>query len=826
MAGLARLPAARHDRALAKKGRETVIKRWFLPLMLALACAPAIAQEDPVRTASAQLTQAEDDLRAVDRAMDGRVDKDARDTLRAKVASARETARAAAATLADALARVDARIAGLGSASPGQNEAPEIRQQRTRLAQEHAQLDAAVKRGNLAAVEAQQLVEEIDRSTAEQLNQTLWQHVASPLTPAFWSAVLKSVPRDLRRIDLFLKQGGAQIGAGWRGGVPWQAMLGLALAFLLLFPARVGGRALGKRYLIGSAPGHRVRRSAFAIWSMVVGTVAPLLAAIALVQGLRWAGLLPERWSGLLDGFVAATGFGAFTGALAGAVLMRSQPSWRIAPISDETARRVRPLSWLLAGLAFVSILIDAFNQAVGASRAAVVTTEALEALLHLALIGALLLLLGRLRVERIEREGEAGGGEAAGAGLGLVTLVAWLLVGLAALALLFGYVAFSIFVARLMVWGVVLGSTVYLLMCGADDAATSVFNRESRIGAAMVRAFGIRGSLLDQFGLLLSAALRIVLVLVAFSLLLSPFGAGGIGDLFGRLGAFAQGVQIGGLSLSPGVILRSIVVLVVGLALVRAFQGWLENRYLPVTDLDGSGRNSVSLIARYVGLALAVIWALASLGIGVERIALLLSALSVGIGFGLQAITQNFVSGLILLAERPIKIGDWVRVGTDEGDVKRISVRSTEIALADHSTLIVPNSELITKSVLNKTLGPSLGRIQIQFSVLLGTDTARVRDMVLEAFTGESAVLADPAPAVFIDAITDGRVLFNCFAHVPSPRDAYGARSNILMTLLARFRDEGIDIGTVPQRFEVAGGGALPIHETAGRAGDGGEGA
>jgi len=232
---------------------------------------------------------------------------------------------------------------------------------------------------------------------------------------------------------------------------------------------------------------------------------------------------------------------------------------------------------------------------------------------------------------------------------------------------------------------------------------------------------------------------------------------------------------------------------------------GWLEKRYLPATDLDGSGRNSVGLVARYLGVALTVIWSLASLGIGVERIALLLSALSVGIGFGLQAITSTFVSGLILLAERPIKIGDWVRVGTDEGDVKRISVRSTEIALADHSTLIVPNSELITKTVLNKTLASPLGRLQIQFSVPLGTDAALVRQIVLDTFAAEPAILDTPAPAAFVDSIADGRILFNSFAHVASPRDAYGARSNVFLQLLTRFRTEAIDIGTVPQRLELA---------------------
>jgi small-conductance mechanosensitive channel len=201
------------------------------------------------------------------------------------------------------------------------------------------------------------------------------------------------------------------------------------------------------------------------------------------------------------------------------------------------------------------------------------------------------------------------------------------------------------------------------------------------------------------------------------------------------------------------------------------------------------------------------VLWGLAALGIGLERIALLLSALSVGIGFGLQAITQNFVSGLILLAERPVKIGDLIRIGADEGDVKRISVRSTEIVLGDHSTLIVPNSKLITETVLNKTLSNALGRIQILFTVPLNTDPGPVREIVLQAFADSAAILDTPAPVVFLDGIVDGRIGFNCMAHVAGPRDAYPARSGVLMQILQRFVAEGIDIGTPNMKLELIGG-------------------
>jgi len=247
-----------------------------------------------------------------------------------------------------------------------------------------------------------------------------------------------------------------------------------------------------------------------------------------------------------------------------------------------------------------------------------------------------------------------------------------------------------------------------------------------------------------------------------------------------------------------------------VGLFMVRSVQRWLTTRYLPATDLDAGAQNSIAMVMRYTGLILAVLWTLASLGIGFERIALLLSALSVGIGFGLQAITQNFVSGLILLAERPVKIGDWVKIGDQEGDVKRISVRATEIQIADRSTLIVPNSELITKSIINKTLADPVGRIQLEFSVPIGTDVEQVRSMVMAIYHAQEAVLDDPKPSLYIDTITDGRINFKGFAFVGSPRGVYSTRSDIWFCLLSQLPAAGIELGSTPQQVQWIG--AAPV--------------
>ncbi|MDY0959565.1 DUF3772 domain-containing protein [Sphingomonas sp. CFBP8993] len=795
-------------------------------LLLALAAVLAVAGRvqaqtpaNPATASAAKIAEAEIEVRSVDHALDQQVDDADRRALRDRAQGAKDVTTQAVSDLSEQLALVNARITGLGPVTPGEVEAPELSAQRKSLGSLRTTLDAAIKRGRLAGVEAGQLVDEIDQSQAEQFSEKLSTKAPSPLSPGFWIVVLDQAPRDLRRVGLFLQQGHEQISRQWRGGVPWHALLGFAVAILLLGPVRLAAHRLAQRRLIAEAPPSRVRRSAYTFWRVAVGTLCPLVAAFVLVQGLRWSGLLPQRWTGFLNGFVFATGIAGFTAAVTGAVLMRSQPSWRIAPIDDETAARLRPLSWGLTVLTFATAVIGAFELAIGSSRSATVATQATMALLHLLLIVATLVVLGRIRARRAAQNDTTSAGVSAG--LSVAALLAWVAVVIAGLALVIGYIWFSYFVALMIGWTVLLGSALYLMLVAADDIATTVFVRDSRIGVTLTRALGIRGAMVDQFGLVLSGIVRLALVLLALGMFLRPFGASGNpGAIFDQLAAVADGIKVGNVWISPGAILRGLAVLLVGLGLVRAFMRWLEQRYLPATDLDGSGRNSVSLVARYIGIALAVIWALASLGIGVERIALLLSALSVGIGFGLQAITQNFVSGLILLAERPIKIGDLIRVGTDEGDVKRISVRSTEIELADHSTLIVPNSELITKSVLNKTLAGPLGRIQIQFSVPIETDADLVRGIVLDCFSAEAAVLTDPMPKAFIDSIIDGRIHFNCLAHVESPRAAYGTRSAVLFALLAALRDKGIEIGTLPQKMELVRHSGTAAHGSPAQAG------
>lgn len=784
-------------------------------LLSLLATGTATAQaDDPVGAAVTKLAEASADVRAVEAAADDAHGREERSELIDRLAAARTVAADTGATLQAQMALVDAKIAEVGPTTAGIVDAPDIVAQRKLLAQRRATIDSAIKRGNLLSVEAQQLTDSINAAQAAELGRSWATRNASPLTPAFWAGIAAALPHDMEQATRYAGRVMRDIVAGARGGHVWLAVLGLVVAIALAWPARIALRDAGRRYAIGSAPGHRVRRSSYAMWRVATGTLLPTLAAVMLVQGLRWSGLAGATAEPVLSTFVFAVGMGNFVGALAAALLMRSQGSWRLLPIGDRVAVALLPWAWVLAILTALDILLPAVNEVLHIGGALDAAANAGLATIRLVVIGGVLLTLGRLRAHADEAadaaaaqnpavETSAGAG-AGRAWVGGVTLVAWLVTLVGTAALLIGYTNFSLFLTRIAIeWLAIVAATFYLLLVFIDDVVTTVFASTSRTGQMLARGIGIRASAIDQFGVLLSGALRLGLAIVAVVMLLTPFGSD-VGSTFDRFATVANGITIGDVSISPWAIIRAVIVLCVGLTLARLFMRWLNERYLPTTELDLSARNSFAMVARYLAIILAVLWGLASLGIGMERIALLLSALSVGIGFGLQAITQNFVSGLILLAERPVKIGDLVRIGTDEGDVKRISVRSTEIELADHSTLIVPNSELITKPVLNKTLNNPLGRVQIQFSVPLNIDPSRVQAIVLDAFAADPTVLDDPAPKAFVDSIADGRILFNCFAHTAGPRAAYGARSAVLLAVLQRFAQEDIDVGTVPQQLQL----------------------
>nr|WP_295920815.1 DUF3772 domain-containing protein [uncultured Xanthomonas sp.] len=725
-----------------------------------------------------------------------------------QVSDASNDAQTAVDALAPQLAQVEARLQQLGPAATG--DSPDIAAQRKALTKQRDSLDSGVKRGKLMVVEARQLADEIERARAEHFSQELSLRSPSPLSPALWKQIAADFPDDQAKLLALytlgmqsLQDAIAEHGSGALG-------VGIAIALILLFPLRYLLRWLGKRYAVSRAPGSRLRRSGLAIWFLLLGTLTPGLAALALAEALRSIDAVPERLDAVLNGFVVVSFAAAFMGSLGASVLLPNQPSWRLFPIDDATARRLRKYTWATAALAWLSSMLLVINQAARTSDSATVAADGVIALVYGVLILATLTSLSRLRRRQYAEAAAQALANAQppppgqhGGALALIGVLVKVAVVVALLAALLGYLHLGLFITRQIIWITMIVGAIRLLMTFADDFALWLFASEGRIGRAANGAFGVRSSSLEQAGVLTSALIRVVLLLIGVGALLMPFGTNVsiVSDWFSLL---SDGIRLSDkVVVYPGAIARAVLVLLLGLGVMQYLHRWLTQTYLPRTELDDGSRNSISTVARYVGIILAALWALAALGIGLERIALVVSALSVGIGFGLQSITQNFVSGLILLAERPVKIGDWIKIGDQEGDVRRISVRATEIQVGDRSTLIVPNSELITKTLRNMTLAGPLGRVQIQFAVSLSTDVVKLRALLLELYAAHPGVLDDPAPSVFIDSIANGHVTLNSFAYVASPRLTYGTRSELFFALLQRLAEEGIALES-PQEVKL----------------------
>lgn len=461
-----------------------------------------------------------------------------------------------------------------------------------------------------------------------------------------------------------------------------------------------------------------------------------------------------------------------------------STPSWRPPALSDLAAQRLRRIPWLLGAAALLFGLIERISRTIGSSLPATVATRGLMALVISGLIGSAWLRLRKARQQQAD-DGEVEhhplwiGLLGAAAVLGVLT--SWLGVAL-------GYIALAFFVAVQILWiGVIVAST-YLLFHLLNDLIHTVLSPRGRGGQRLQATFQLAPHTLDQAATLLAGLSRVLLTLLVLATVLTPFGAGP-GDLLASAGRTLSNLKLGTLSIDPGSIFRAALVLVIGILLLRILKRWLRDQLLPKSTMEPGMQDSIVTLLGYLGGLLVLVLTLATLNVNLTSITWIVSALSVGIGFGLQAIVQNFISGLILLVERPVKVGDWVSLGTVEGDIRRINVRATEIQLWDRSTVIVPNSQLITENVRNVTQPNALGRVQVKLPMPLDTDAGKVRTLVLDVLNAHPGTLAAPAPYVRLENLDDGAMTFNCVAYVSSPRDAGGVKSELLFDLLERLR-------------------------------------
>jgi potassium-dependent mechanosensitive channel len=371
-----------------------------------------------------------------------------------------------------------------------------------------------------------------------------------------------------------------------------------------------------------------------------------------------------------------------------------------------------------------------------------------------------------------------------------------WLMLLVAVGGLLYGYLALSYFITGKILDTLLVVVLMVLAHHLVDAFVDALHNTESAIGskARQITKFTDKG--IARAGLALRILADILVVVLGIPWLFALWTLTWI-DFRSLLNSTMAGVRFGNIAISPMTIIALLGVLAIGILITRFLTSWLDRRLLSQTHMNKGVQDSVKKGANYFGYFLAAAFALSAAGFDFSSFTIIAGALGVGIGFGLQSIVNNFVSGLILLAERPVRVGDWVALAPGEGIVKKINVRSTEIETFDNCTIIVPNSLLITEAVRNWTHRDTLGRFFVGVGVKQDTDVENMQRLLNEIVTSHPKVLRHPPPTVQLSKFGTATLDFELRGHVADVFEAVQVASDLRFAIAKKFAEMGIKLPT-----------------------------
>jgi potassium-dependent mechanosensitive channel len=660
----------------------------------------------------------------------------------------------------------------------------------------HDSLDADLRTARALALQIDDNNARIGAARRQLFARQTFERSASLLSPVLWGGVAREAPGDLATISGVVRD--------WVKSVAkrithYQTLQLLALAIAILasiLPMRWITRRVIARDPETTAPS-RLRRALAAIWTSLVLICLPLFGLGIVSYALDAFDVSDPRLQGIQQALFDGLRLILVSNGLARGLLAPGQRPWRMVALSDRIAALLFRFWLIVAVIVALEKLVEPAADAVASLNITVAARA----------VGGALVAISMASTMRLIVAAAPSTGTASSSKWGWGRPVAWLLIATITIALLTGYIAFATFVIEQMIWIVSLASVIYLIAIIVQEGTEAALQPNASLGRSLMIAIGLKREALEQVIVLIQGFSRVALSVTAILAILAPWGIQSQ-DMFGSLRAAYFGFKIGDVTISVSSLLMSVGVFVFGILATRAVQNWLASDYLPRTRLDAGLNNSIKTIFGYIGFVVALFLGFAQMGLDFQKLAIVAGALGVGIGFGLQSIVNNFVSGLILLWERGIRVGDWILVGTEEGFVRRINARATEIETMDRSTLIVPNATLVSGLVKNRVHADRVGRIIMALNVRFDSDPDAVREILIEVARAQDLILKIPAPLVLFQEFADWALKFELICFVDEVEMAGKVKSEMNFDLHRRLKEASIPVAYPQLETQVRGAG------------------
>lgn len=751
----------------------THIKSIFLAVLFAFLATVSAAQEPAAATAPPDYKLWDNVAERAQAAIDEGTDETAVfEALRGRLASFR----AEFAVARDAnVARIDnlnAQITALGPVPESGEEAEDIANRRSSLQQQLQTVQAPIRVADAAFRQAEGLINEIDKIIRARETKRVLSLGPSPLNPVLWGPSLRDfggIFRNIAQETTSIADPARQ--QGLRENIPLVVFLVVVGLLFIVRGRNWAGRAIArlrKRASTGSG-----------VWQFLVSflrILLPLIGLFALTQAVRVTGLTGVRIEEILA-FIPIWGAVLLVFRWLSESLFSRFEAEALIPLKAAQRSEARFYTLLLS-LVFVVRGILEVLMSFGTENTETKVVIAFPVIVVLSLIVFRLGHILRDYKDPMPMNSEHPEEQTSfsrmlkylGSGLMLVAVVAPIMAGI-------GYAEagnFLLFpaIATIAILGLLLvlhnfGTDIYILLSGQGEEGRDA---------------------------LIPTLIGFVLFLCATPLLALVWGAR-VADLLELWTTFSNGFSVGGTRISPTNFIAFAFVFAAGYTLTRLLQGTLRSNVLPKTKIDIGGQTALVSGIGYVGIFLSVIVAITMAGIDLSSLAIVAGALSVGIGFGLQNIVQNFVSGIILLIERPISKGDWIDVNGQMGYVRDISVRSTRIETFDRTDVIIPNADLVSGTVTNYTRGNTVGRLVISVGVAYGSDVRQVEEILMEIANAQPMVLNDPPPSVVFDNFGADSLEFQVRMILRDVNWTMVVKNDVNHEIYAKFKEAGIEI-------------------------------